>query len=152
MDRLTERLAQSERRLGEIDQALVADELARDRVEEALSAARVLLSELEAEQEAAREQRAHWQVQEAHLAGSLRAAAERLERAGRTRAEAEDATRALSAELAQLETDTAALAAQQAEWHESLAEHRIALQELEAASGQAESELAGAHDALTAAE
>src|SRR6476619_4340024 len=70
MDRLTERLLQSERRLGEIDQALVADELARGRVEEALSAARVLLAELEAEQEDTREQRAHWQVQEAHLAGS----------------------------------------------------------------------------------
>src|SRR3954452_15813971 len=137
MDRLTERLAQSERRLGEIDQALVADELARDRVEEALSAARVLLSELEAEQEAAREQRAHWQVQEAHLAGSLRAAAERLERAGRIRTEAEEAARALSSELAQLESDTAALAAQQTDWQELLAEHQVALQELDARSSQA---------------
>jgi chromosome segregation protein len=152
LGRINERLAASEQRLREIDKSLTEAEVTRSRVEEELGAARILLSTLEAEQEAAREQRAHWQVQEAHLAGSLRAAAERLERAGRTRAEAEDAARALSSELSQLETDAAALAAQQAEWQESLAEHRVALQELDAASSHAESELAGADDALTAAE
>jgi chromosome segregation protein len=148
MDRLTERLLQSERRLGEIDQTLVADELARGRVEESLSAARVLLAKLEEEQEAAREQRAHWQVQEAHLAGSLRAASDRLQRAARTRNEAEEAARALSDELAQLEADTTAIAAQQSEWLELREERRAALQELELASSQAESELARAEAAL----
>jgi chromosome segregation protein len=150
--RLTERLAQAEHRLREIDQALVADELARGRVEQALSAARLLLAELEAEQESTREQRAHWQVQEAHLAGSLRAASERLQRAGRSRSEAEEAARALSEELAQLEADTSAIAAQQSEWTELREEQRVALQELEAASSEAEAELARVEAALAESE
>src|SRR3954471_11932413 len=152
MDRLTERLSQSERRLGEIDQALVGDELGRGRVEEALSSARVLLAELEAEQEAAREQRAHWQVQEAHLAGSLRAAIDRLERSSQVRMEAESAAGALGSELTQLESETAALAGQQSEWLESRAERQAALQELEVASFQAEAGLTRAEAALRSAE
>ncbi|HEX6433049.1 MAG TPA: AAA family ATPase, partial [Gemmatimonadales bacterium] len=138
--------------LADIDQTLIADELTRGRVEEQLGAARVLLTELEAEQEASREQRAHWQVQEAHLAGSLRAASERLQRSARTRAEAEQAARALAEELTQLETDTAAVSAQQAEWLELLEERRAALHELERASGRAETELAQAESGLAAAE
>jgi len=150
--RITERLTSSEQRLTEIDQALTAGELTRVRVEEELGASRTLLADLESEQETAREQRAHWQVQEAHLAGSLRAATERLERAGRTRIEAEEAAHALSGELAQLEADTAAIAAQQAEWLESRAERQVAVEELETASSQAEAELARAEVALAEAE
>jgi chromosome segregation protein len=152
LERLTERLSTSERRLAEIDEVLVSDELARGRVEEALSAARSLLTELEGEQEATREQRAHWQVQEAHLAGSLRAAGDRLQRAGRTRTEAEEAARGLAEELAQLEADITGLASQQSEWQELREERRVALQELEAASSRAESELAQAEAALAQAE
>ena len=152
LERLTERLASSERRLADIDASLVADELARGRVEDALSTARSLLTELEAEQEATREQRAHWQVQEAHLAGSLRAAGDRLQRAARTRSEAEESARALAEELAQLEADITAIASQQSEWSELREERRIALHELEGASTRAESELAQADAALVHAE
>jgi chromosome segregation protein len=152
LQRINERLAASEQRLHEIDRSLTAGELTRSRVDQDLGASRILLSDLEAEQEAAREQRAHWQVQEAHLAGSLRAAAERLERAARTRAEAEESARALSSELAQLETDATALATQQGEWLEALAERRVALHELDSASSQAEAELSSAEEALAAAE
>ena len=148
LERLTERLSHSQERLAEIDRMLVADELARGRVEEALSRARALLAELEAEQEATREQRAHWQVQEAHLAGSLRAASDRLQRAARSRAEAEESARALSEELAQLEADTGVIASQQAEWSELREERRVALQELELASSRAEVELARADAGL----
>jgi chromosome segregation protein len=152
LERVNQRLATSEQRLSEIDQALTAGDLARVRLEEELGTSRTSLAELEAEQEAAREQRAHWQVQEAHLAGSLRAASERVERAGQTRAEAENAARTLALELTQLEADTANVATQQAEWLEALAERRFALQELETASTKAEAELARAEAALTAAE
>jgi chromosome segregation protein len=152
LHRVTERLTSSERRLAEIDQALMAGELNRGRVEEELGASRALLTELEAEQEAAREQRAHWQVQEAHLAGTLRAASDRLERASRTRTEAEDAARTLTIELTQLEADIAAVASQQAEWQEALAERRVTLQELEAASVAAEAELARVEASLGMAE
>lgn len=152
LEQMTERVSRSEQRLAEIDAALVEGELTRGRVDEELGGSRTSLSELEADQESAREQRAHWQVQEAHVAGSLRAATERLERAGRTGAEAEEGARTLVQELLQLDTDTAALAAQQAEWLEGRAEGRAALQELEAAHQTAETSLAEAESALAAAE
>jgi chromosome segregation protein len=94
----------------------------------------------------------HWQVQEAHVAGGLRSAEERLHRAGATREEAERAMQTLGSELAQLEADAAALVAQQTEWREARAERQVALQELEAASADAETELAAAEASLAAAE
>ena len=152
LEQMTERVTRSEQRLTEIDAALVDGELSRGRVEEELGTSRGLLAELEADQEDAREQRAHWQVQEAHVAGSLRAATERLERAGRTRAEAEDRVRALIEELTRLDADTASVAAQQAEWLEARAGRRVALQELEVASAAAEASLANADAELATAE
>jgi chromosome segregation protein len=152
LQRLTDRVTRSARRLAEIDAGLVSEELTRGRLEEDLSGSRTLLAELEGTQEAAREQRAHWQVREAHLAGTLRAASNRLERASQTRAEAEEVAHALATELTQLDTDTAVLAAQQAEWLESRAERQVALQQLEAASTEAEAGLTEAAAALTAAE
>jgi chromosome segregation protein len=152
LERVTERLTSSGQRLAEIDHALMAGELTRGHVEEELGVSRTLLTELEAEQEAAREQRAHWQVEEAHLAGTLRAAGERLDRAGQTRAEAEAAASTLAGELTQLEADIATVAVQQAEWLEVRAERRVALQELETASTEAEAELARVETALGAAE
>jgi len=152
LEQMTERVTRSEQRLTEIDAALVEGELSRGRVEEELGTCRSLLAELEADQENAREQRAHWQVQEAHVAGSLRAATERVERAGRTRAEAEERVRALIEELTRLDADTASVAAQQAEWLEARAGRRVALQELEVASTAAEASLGNADAALAAAE
>ena len=96
LGRLTERLTRSEQRLAEIDAALVEGDLARSRLEEDLGGGRSRLGELEGEQEAAREQRVHWQVQEAHVAGGLRSADERLQRAGSMRDEAEHAAQTLA--------------------------------------------------------
>jgi chromosome segregation protein len=149
---VTERLTAAERRLAEVDAGLVEGDLARGGLDETLGAAHALFAELEAEQEAAREQRVHWQVREAQVAGSFRSADERLERAGRTRAEAEAAVQALGLELQQLDTDMAAVAAQQAEWREAQAERRTALHELEGATAGAERELAGAEASLLEAE
>ena len=149
---VTERLTRSEQRLAEIDASLTESELARNRLEAELGASRSLLTELEADQESTREQRAQWQVQEAHVAGNLRAASERLERARRTRAEAEAAATALAAELTQLDSDASAVAAQQAEWLEARAERRVALQELESAGAAAEASLVEAEAALSAAD
>jgi chromosome segregation protein len=150
--RVTERLTRAEQRLAEIDAALTEGDLARGRLDEALGGGRGRQAELEAEQEAAREQRVHWQVQEAHVAGGLRSAEERLQRAGSMRDEAERAVRTLSEELTQLEADTVALAGQQAEWRESRAERELALHELEAASASADRALAAAEESLLAAE
>jgi chromosome segregation protein len=152
LTRLTERLTRSEQRVAAIHAGLVEGDLARGRLDEELGAARARLAELETEQEAAREQRVHWQVREAQVAGGLRSAAERLERSSRMRQEAEAAVHSLGAELAQLDADTAALVARQSEWHDSQAERRVALQELEAASADAEAGLAEAEQALAGAE
>ena len=150
--RLRERLERSERRLAEIDAGLTEGELARGRLDTELGEARARQAELETEQEQAREQRVHWQVREAQVAGGLRAADERLGRSARMREEGEAAVLTLGQELEELEADTAALAAQQAEWRETQAERRIALQELESASAEAEAALAGAEAALVRAE
>ncbi|HUF35135.1 MAG TPA: AAA family ATPase, partial [Gemmatimonadales bacterium] len=150
--RLTDRLARSEQRLGEIDAGLVEGEVARGRLDEELGGGRARLAELEGEQEAAREQRVHWQVREAQVAGALRSAEERLERAARTRGEAEATVLALAAELSQLDADGTALAAQQAEWGESRAERQVALEELEAASAEAEAALAAAEQTVLVTE
>ncbi len=150
--RLTDRLTAAERRLAEVDAGLVQGEIARGRLDGELGSTRALLAELEAEQESAREQRVHWQVREAQVAGGLRSAEERLERAGRTRAEAEAAAETLGRELEQLETDSAAIATQQAAWREALAECRSAVQELEAATSEAETELASTEAALIESE
>jgi chromosome segregation protein len=150
--RLTERLARSEQRMTEIDAVLVEGELARGRLDQDLGSTRARLAELESEQEAAREQRVHWQVQEAHVAGGLRSAEERLARAAVMRSEAETAGQALAGELAQLDADEAVLVRQQGEWREARAEREIALHRLESAGADAESALAEAESALAAAE
>jgi len=152
LGRVTERLTRAEQRLAEIDAALVEGDLARSHLDEELGGGRGRLAELETEQEAAREQRVHWQVQEAHVAGGLRSADERLQRAGSMREEAERAALALAGELTQLEADSAALAAQQAEWREARAERHVAVQELEAASTEADAGLAATESSLLSAE
>ncbi len=152
LTRVKERLTGAERRLAEIDAALVEGDLDRSHLDEELGRGRGALGELEAEQEAAREQRVHWQVQEAHVAGGLRSAEERLQRAATVRDEAEHVVLALVGELTQLETDGARLAAQQTEWREARAERQITVHELEAASEDADAELASAEAELAEAE
>ncbi|MFL5496379.1 MAG: chromosome segregation protein SMC [Gemmatimonadales bacterium] len=150
--RVTERLCRCEQRMAEIDALLVEGDLSRGRLDQSLGTGRASLAELETEQELAREQRAHWQVQEAHVGGGLRSTEERLQRASAARAEAEASVLRLSGELGQLEADTGALAEQQAAWRETRAERQLALQELETAAAEAETTLSGAEAALAAAE
>jgi chromosome segregation protein len=152
LQRVTERLATADQRLRQIDSELVEGELARGRLDEALGAGRALLSELEGEQEMAREQRVHWQVREAQVASGLRSAEERLGRAVDTRGEAEAGALLLTREIVQLEADVASLEQQQADWTEIRAERKVAQQELEAGSSAAERGLALAEAALAAAE
>jgi chromosome segregation protein len=150
--RLSERLQRSEERLAEIDAALVEGELGRSRLDEELGSSRAQLAGLETEQEAAREQRVHWQVREAQVAGGLRSAEERLARAETMRTEAEAAALGLAGELTQLDLDDAGLVRQQGEWRETRAEREVELHQLEHASSDAEAALADAERALAAAE
>ena len=152
LTRVTGRLTRSEHRMTEIDAELVERDLARSRIDASLGEGRVRLAELESEQEAAREHRVHWQVQEAHVAGGLRSAEDRLLRAEAIRDEAEQAMAALTEEMARLDADAGAVAGQQTDWREQRAERNVARQELEAASADAETELALAEAGLGDAE
>jgi chromosome segregation protein len=150
--RLTDRLSRSEQRMTVIGSSMVEGDLAQGRLEQELGTARAALAELESEQEAAREQRVHWQVQEAHVAGGLRSAEERLARAATMRSEAEVAGQALAVELDPPDADVAALVSQQGDWRAARAEREVALHRLESDSADAEEALAGAETALASAE
>jgi chromosome segregation protein len=145
---LTERIDRSERRLQEIDTSLTEGDLTRARLDENLGLGRALLADLETQQEAARDARVHWQVQEAQLAARLEAAQSALDRAQRVGGEADLAAVTLAGELSQIETDTTALATQQAQWIESRAERRVAVAELETASIEADTGVENAARAL----
>ncbi len=149
---LTERIERSERRLQEIDAALTEGDLARARLDENLGQGRALLSELESQQESARDARVHWQVQEAQLQARIDGAATALERAMRIGTEADQASVSLAGELERIETDTAQLAAQQAQWIEARGERRVAVTELETAAQEADQAAATAAAALETAE
>lgn len=150
--RLAERLTRAEQRLVEVDAALTEGAVAHAQVEELLGASRAALADLEAAQEAAREKRAHWQVQEAHIAAAVKGATERLARAQEMQQMAEASVQTLTNELARLEQDITALSGQQAQWLELRAERQAALLELEAADAEAERALAAADHELTEAE
>ena len=149
---LTERIERSERRLQEIDAALTEGDLARARLDENLGQGRALLAELESQQESARDARVHWQVQEAQLQARIDGAATALERAMRIGTEADHASVSLAGELERIETDTAQLAAQQAQWIEARGERRVAVTELETATQEADQAAATAGAALESAE
>ena len=152
VNRLRERLGSAERRNIEIDGLL--EDVARTRAgqEAALVDQRSRVTAAEHEQEAAREHRVHWQVQEAHVGARLRASSERLDRATQTIAAAEAAARALLGEIEQLDEESTALVAQQAAWEEQRRERSNALEGLERASAESEAALAGAAERLADAE
>ncbi len=149
---LTERIERSERRLQEIDAALTEGDLARARLDENLGQARALLADLETQQESARDARVHWQVQEAQLQARIDGAKTALDRAMRVGSEADHAAVSLAGELDQIETDTAQLAAQQAQWIEARGERRVAVTELETAAADADQAAATTGLALETAE
>ncbi|MBM4187256.1 MAG: chromosome segregation protein SMC [Gemmatimonadetes bacterium] len=152
LGRLNERIAKAESRLTEVGAAIRDGEVTRVRHEDELVQARSELTAVEGELEAAREDRVHWQVQEAHVAARLRATTERLDRATQTISLAEHAATSLQNEIALLEQEASALAAQHAEWSEARKERVVTLAELEATSAKAEASLAQANANLQDAE
>jgi chromosome segregation protein len=131
---------------------LAAADLERIRLEERLGRDRVRLAELEDEQEAARERRVHWQVEEAQVGARFEAAREREARAGAATAELTGRAGALEAEVAQLDAERASIETQRGVWTEELGEGRAALAELERAAVTAEQGVASAALATEAAE
>ena len=151
-ERLADRLTRSEQRRTEVDTALTNGNRDRDQLDEQLRGARSRLTTLEGEQEQARDARAQWQVQEAHISARRRAAQAAIERSGQIIAEAEATGRARAEEIARLESDSASLEQQRAQWQTGLEEQRRRLAALETATAQAEATLHGAESALASAE
>jgi chromosome segregation protein len=140
-----DRLAAAIRESGEADRA-------RAEVEQQLTAQRAALSELEAQQEAARERRVHWQVEEAQVSAREEAARDREERARAEVAAAEADAGALDRELAEIERTTAGLSEQRQQWLDTLAERRVTAHELETAATQAGADVAAADARVTETE
>src|SRR5581483_3642571 len=109
-------------------------EVERVRFDERLGAERAALAELEAQLEAAREQRAQWQVDAAQAEARLAAARERAARATDEADDARHESAALADEMAALERESSTLDARRAEWEDALRERRAALAALAAAA------------------
>jgi chromosome segregation protein len=139
-------------RLREIQAGRSAAEQERAHLEEQAQAQRLLLADLESQQEAARERRVHWQVEEAQVSAREAAARERETRASGGLAQAETAIGRLDAELAEIAGETAGLAQQRAQWTDQLAERRVQVQQLQAAAQQAEAGIGAAEESLRTAE
>ncbi len=150
--RLRERVAERQTRRQAVTEELAAGEQARARLAEDLGAQQAGLADLESVQEAARERRVHWQVEEAQVSAREQAAVEHEERARRALAEARETDEQLAAELAEIETNIGSLTQRRAEWADTLNERRVAVQEMEAATHAAETAVQDATDALQSEE
>jgi chromosome segregation protein len=152
LQRLRERLSAVEQRLVELNAALSGAELERVRLEGRLGQQRARVAELEDEQEAARERRVHWQVEDAQVVARYEAVREREARAEAARRELVARVSALDQETARLDSELASLETQRSSWQDELVERRAALAELERAVVSAGEHLAAAERALTSAE
>ena len=152
LERVRERLSAAERRVADIDGRLEQLGVARAQRDESIGTARVALQALETEQETAREQRVHWQVQSAHVNARVQAALDRMQRTQQLRDEAATAGEALARELVELDATALALETQRTEWRTAHDERRVARLELEAAATDSERALAEADAALEEAE
>jgi chromosome segregation protein len=150
--RITERLEERTARQQAVDVELASVQRRRASVESDLRNEREMLGSVEAEQEAARERRVHWQVEEAQVSAREVTAREREERAEAALDSAREEMSRLDNELADIEGSTGEFGEQRSQWSDTLAERRVEVSELEAAAGDAEGRLNQAAEALTACE
>jgi chromosome segregation protein len=151
-ERLNQRLIDVESRLRALDGELTERGKSRRTADELLANERAALVAVETEQEQAREQRVHWQVEAAQMEARLAAARERAERAGGEANQARQDSTALVEEVAQIDRSTAELTAQRAQWQDALQERKLALAALETATRDAGVAVTQAEGAVTAAE
>ncbi len=151
-DRLAHRLEEVETRLAAVHDALHERELQRVRSGDRLGAERGQLADLEAQQEAAREQRVQWQVEAAQVEARHAAAGERAARAAAETAGARERAVQLAAEMDGLDQDSETLTGQRGQWVDRLEERRIELVELERAATEAETAVRAADEELAQAE
>jgi len=146
--RLGEQVSDRADRLAATARQIEAAEAARGRLDAERATQRAVLGELEAQQEAARERRVHWQVEEAQVSAREAAARESEERAAAAHAAARQEIAALDDELRAIERDTGGVGEQQQQWRDTLAERRVTVQELAAAAAAAEAGVGAAEARL----
>ncbi len=150
--RVTRRVAELEARAHAVAAEQQGGAEQRARVETELASQRETLTDLEAAQESARERRVHWQVEEAQVSAREQAAQEREARAEAALQAAREQMAALDAELERLEATVGELEAQRSQWADTLAERRVAVQEMTQAARAAEDAVARAGGELAEAE
>jgi chromosome segregation protein len=150
--RLGEHVAQRTDRLGAVAREIAEVERTHAQQAEGLAARRAVLHDLEAQQEAARERRVHWQVEEAQVSARESAASEREQRAAAELEEIRAELARLAAEVGDTDLGSVRLAEQRQQWTDGLAERRVTVQELDAAARAAEADVAAADAALSTAE
>ena len=152
MARLQKRTAERQARRQAVTEEQAAAEAARTRLAEELGTQQTALADVESMQEAARERRVHWQVEEAQVSAREQAAVEREERASQALSEARTTNEQLTRELSDIEGNTGSLTQQRGEWTDTLSERRVAVREIEEATREAETAVTAAADILEAEE
>jgi chromosome segregation protein len=150
--RVRHRLAEVDARREAIESEIREHARARMQHDARLDTERAGLSALEAEQEQAREQRVHWQVEAAQMEARVHAAAERATRAGAEVAQARHDAATLAEEITRIDATNIEVEAQRAQWQDALEERRLALGEFESATQEAARQVETAETAVATAE
>jgi len=150
--RLRRRVEERGARLTKLEADFTAAEQERARLARELETHRSALTELESAQEAARERRVHWQVEEAQVSARETAACEQEARADKSLQQARQAMDALDRETVEIDRSTEELQLKRAQWEDDLAERRVTVQELEAATREAAEAAQSAETALGSCE
>jgi len=150
--RLSQRASERQNRMQTAAAEAAAAEAERIRLTEDLGAQHAVLRDLESAQEAARERRVHWQVEEAQVSARERAATERESRANAALGEVTDTLAGLARELAEIDQATQTLTDRQSTSRDRLTERRMAVQEMESAAMSAVTALQAADEALAEVE
>ncbi len=150
--RLAQRTSEREQRLREVLDEIATAEGERADIVARLAVEQTALTDVESQQEAARERRVHWQVEEVQVSAREQAAAEREERVFRALMEARTVRDALVTELAENEQTSHELTAQRRDWTDRLSERQLAVREMEEAAAQAGRALEDTEARVTAAE
>ncbi len=151
-DRITERRNAQQARLNTVQEQLQADEAQRERLAEQLTAQQSVRADLEAAQEAARERRVQWQVEEVQVSAQLKAAVDRETRANEALGEANTTIQRLSAELTEIESTRSTLTNQRSQWGDTLEERQTAVKELDSAARAATTAVEAAERTLSDAD
>ena len=152
LERLGDRLTRADQRRTEVEAALAGGGTTRDQLDEQLRTARTSLAALESEQEQARDARAQWQVQEAHISARLRTSRAAIDRTDQIIAEAASSARARIEEIARLDADSALMEHQRTAWQSGLDVQQQQLTALATATAEAEAALQFAEVGLASQE